>query len=214
MSDPKYYRRYWRKHGNSGPFRDLYNIIDKAWLRGEQSGDYASDFSSSLSHAKEDWQRLIAPYLKSRRKDDIKDMIDDRSVHEAAGPRPMLEEDKSDLEEKFAAHLHKKNEEMGNDDESSEESSKGASSQAGSSSEGSGSESQSESEEEDAEEGEEEAEEEDPVDEWMKEKMQRPTAARMRKRDDDSEDDSLFDSQPKKNVVTPGVLFESDEDDD
>lgn len=109
--------RYWLG-GENQAFVLLLSQIDKGELRGEQSGEYGSDFSFSFpNRARKLWREVSAPYLKLQ--DDMEDFVADSDEEEASGPMinphftpPSLEDEGGDTktpEERMIEHLKKRN---------------------------------------------------------------------------------------------------------
>lgn len=109
--------RYWLG-GENQAFVLLLSQIDKGELRGEQSGEYGSDFSFSFpNRARKLWREVSAPYLKLQ--DDMEDFVADSDEEEASGPMinphftpPSLEDEGGDImtpEERMIEHLKKRN---------------------------------------------------------------------------------------------------------
>lgn len=112
--------RYWL-NGENQSFVLLLSQIDRNGLRGEQSGEYEGDFSTSFpNRAKRIWRDVSAPYLKDTR--DMEDFITeegDESGEECEGdavpvnphftpPNGEGESAKSP-EEQMIEHLRRKN---------------------------------------------------------------------------------------------------------
>ena len=109
--------RYWLG-GENQAFVLLLSQIDKGELRGEQSGEYGSDFSFSFpNRARKLWREVSAPYLKLQ--DDMEDFVADSDEEGASGPMinphftpPSLEDEGGDTmtpEERMIEHLKKRN---------------------------------------------------------------------------------------------------------
>lgn len=120
---------YWFEE-NRESFKQLSRLVDRRQLLLEEgqsdSDECGSPFSTSFpNRAKKDWKKLSEPYLK-RKYEDANDIIDDSSVEEEAGPRPIMADGKADPEEEMIKHLRQKNRDIGDDGSSSAESSVGS----------------------------------------------------------------------------------------
>jgi len=228
--------RYWL-NGENQSFVLLLSQIDRNGLRGEQSGEFSSDFSASFpNRARRVWRDVSAPYLKDTQ--DMGDFLAEDGEEEESGddeegggadgvpvnpnftpPNAKGEELKSP-EEQMIEHLQKKNRGRPEFDDT-DDSSSGEENDDGDGS---------------SEEGlevlpkppqYEEAEEED---EWTKSKTLKAKKARQsnlksdegNRDDDSSEDDSVFDSNnneekpdggngvARKRVIDEGNGLDSD----
>mmetsp|Transcript_31199 Transcript_31199/g.65789 ORF Transcript_31199/g.65789 Transcript_31199/m.65789 type:complete len:823 (-) Transcript_31199:108-2576(-) len=226
--------RYWL-NGENQSFVLLLSQIDKGRLRGEQSGEYGSNFSNSFpNRARRIWRDVSAPYLKVHDMDDFiaeegdEEVEDEEDEGAAAGvpvnpnftPPDAKGGDFKSPEERMMEHLQKKNRRKQNFNDSDDSSGKSNGDNDGAS-----------SDDDDLEvlpkpQQYEEVEDED---EWTKSK--RFNSAKKAKQnlkstgDEESEDDNVFDSdaekpkQPKaqmngvaagKRVIDDGNEFDSD----